>query len=78
MSELRKHLDLAGAAIHHIDGNPRNNDLSNLQVISMRDNGPARVIGCSRAHCEACGMHTALDDGALCKACVTRANEDEI
>lgn len=26
---------LAGMAIHHIDGNPRNNDLENLQVVPL-------------------------------------------
>lgn len=40
---LRRRRDprVAHLAIHHIDGNPRNNDLSNLQVVSLKANRDA-------------------------------------
>lgn len=30
-------IDLTGCSVHHIDGNPKNNDLDNLYICSYRD-----------------------------------------
>lgn len=31
-------LPMAGKALHHLDGDPLNNDLSNLRVVDIREN----------------------------------------
>lgn len=77
-----------GHEVYHIDGDKRNNDISNLQVIDMvlarrhRSRNHAFVSGVWRKHCPGCDCWKSLDldfyesggkRSSFCKVCcVTR------
>jgi hypothetical protein len=46
----RERLTAAGGAIHHIDGNPRNNDIANLEIVAVEGHAmtAARMVAVLR------------------------------